>query len=47
MPICLNDNRCQNNNFMLKYTDNSSMTNKILNNSKIACKMMINNNIFL
>ena len=32
---------------MLKYTDNCSITNKILNNSKIACKMMINNNIFL
>ena len=32
---------------MLKYTDNCSITNKILNNSKITCKMIINNNILL
>ncbi len=32
--------------FMLKYTDNCSITNKTLNNSKFACKMMINNNTF-
>ena len=32
---------------MLKYTDKCSITNKILNNSNIACKMIINNNILL
>lgn len=32
---------------MLKYRDNCSITNKIINNSKFACKMIINHKYFL